>query len=261
MDSISLINETIQIIKKGSYRKDKHKITLSFSKKERQKAIVFTTNQIDAMRKNPICERIIKLGSRCSFNVVNRDSFSVVTDELTQNFYTKVRKDPVSFLVLNFANSVSPGGGVYRGANAQEEDLCRKSSLLSSLESSDANSFYSYHTAQNSFLASDAMILSPNVEIFRDENNELLDKPIKVAVLTCAAPNLCNGMQGLTNEQLEELLYNRIRGMIAFASAYRYNKLVLVPGVAVHLEMMQNLFLPSFIKRSKSSRLIILTQV
>lgn len=227
MDNISLINETIQIIKKGSYRKNKHKITLSFSKKERQKAFVFLPNQVDAMRKNPECERIIKLGCRCNFNTVNRDSFAVVTDKLTQDFYTKVRKDPVSFLVLNFANSVSPGGGVYRGANAQEEDLCRKSTLVSSLESQAASSFYSYHKAQKSFLASDSMILSPNVEIFRDENNELLDKPIKVAVLTCAAPNLYNGTHGITNEQLEELLYNRIRGMIAFASTYRYNKLVL----------------------------------
>lgn len=180
MDNMSLINETAEIIKKGSYRKDKHKITFSFSKTEQQKAFVVLPNQVDALRKNPKCEKIIKLGSRCNFKTVNSDSFAVVTDKLTQDFYTKVRKDTVPFLVLNFANSVSPGGGVYIGANAQEEDLCRKSTLLSSLESPDSNSFYSYHKAQNSFLASDAMILPPNVEIFRDENNELLDIPIKV---------------------------------------------------------------------------------
>lgn len=31
MDNMSLINETAEIIKKGSYRKDKHKITFCYN--------------------------------------------------------------------------------------------------------------------------------------------------------------------------------------------------------------------------------------
>jgi len=227
MDNIAVLNDTLNIAQKGYYRKGIKKVCLSYSREELQDAIVYLPDDVERIRNNPTCNAPIKMGSRCQFRVSNCDSFSVVTDPLTQKFYTELRKDKTPFLVLNFANSVSPGGGVRRGARAQEEDLCRKSTLLSSLESNRAKPYYLYHRANDPYLASDAMILSPYVEIVRDENNELLDEPIKVAVLTCAAPNLMRGNQGLTDEQLEKLLYQRIQGIVAMAASLNYNKLVL----------------------------------
>ena len=50
-------------------------------------------------------------------------------------------------LVLNFANPVHPGGGVRQGARAQEEDLCRQSTLLLSLESSQASFYYALQSS------------------------------------------------------------------------------------------------------------------
>lgn len=227
MDNIAALNDTLNIARKGYYRKGIKKVKLSYSYEELQDAIVYLPDDVERIRNNPTCNAPIKMGSRCQFRVSNCDSFSVVTDPLTQKFYTELRKDKTPFLVLNFANSVSPGGGVRRGAKAQEEDLCRKSSLLTSLESERAKPYYLYHRGNDPYLASDAMILSPYVEIVRDENNELLDEPIKVAVLTCAAPNLMRGNQGLTDAQLEKLLYQRIQGIVAMAASLNYNKLVL----------------------------------
>ena len=227
MDNIGLLNDTLKIVEKGYYRKGIKKVSLSYSSKELRDAIVYLPKDVEVIRNNPTCNAPVKMGSRCQFGVSNSDSFSIVTDPYTQKFYTELRKDKTPFLVLNFANSVSPGGGVRRGARAQEEDLCRKSTLLLSLESNCAEPYYLYHRANNPYLASDAMILSPYVEIIRDENNDLLDEPIKVAVLTCAAPNLMMGNQGLTEKQLEDLLYQRIQGIIAMAASLNYNKLVL----------------------------------
>ena len=63
-------------------------------------------------------------------------------------------------LVLNLANPVNPGGGVRRGSKAQEEDLCRKSSLLLSLESSAAHVITDTITLSSSKLPFSSLIIS-----------------------------------------------------------------------------------------------------
>ena len=129
--------------------------------------------------------------------------------------------------MLNFANPVNPGGGVRRGARAQEEDLCRKSSLLLSLESTEAAKYYAYNRSLNTFMGSDAVMITPSVEIIRDENGSLMDETYLVAVLTCAAPMITRGMEGLTNDQYREMLFSHIKGILSCAAYYGYHTLVL----------------------------------
>ncbi len=130
-------------------------------------------------------------------------------------------------LVLNFANPVHPGGGVRRGARAQEEDLCRRSSLLPALESLVARPHSDYNNGLSGYMGSDAMILTPEVEVIKDEHYGLLDKPFTVAVLTCAAPMVSHGMGTLTRAQYEELFYHRIMMVFHIAIYYGYTHLVL----------------------------------
>lgn len=60
----------------------------------------------------------------CKIIVDNKKSFEMARD------YALAGK---KVCVLNFALATNPGGGVETGANAQEEDLCRCSTLLSTL--------------------------------------------------------------------------------------------------------------------------------
>lgn len=159
-------------------------------------------------------------------DVLNEDSFSTAL-LIDRKFSLYKRNDDAGILVLNFANPVNPGGGVRRGANAQEEDLCRKSSLLLSLEREKAEAYYQYNREQNSYLSSDAMILSPKVEIIRDGEGKLLDETKTVAVLTCAAPMITYGKCGLDDIQYEKLLKIRIKAMIHVAFHYYYRRLIL----------------------------------
>ena len=130
-------------------------------------------------------------------------------------------------LVLNLANPVHPGGGVRRGAHAQEEDLCRKSSLLVSLESDTARPYYAYNASLNTLMGSDAIILSPTVEIIKDEHGQLLNEPVTVAVLTCAAPMITEGLEGMTEQQYREMFYRRISFMLRCAASWGYRELIL----------------------------------
>lgn len=137
-------------------------------------------------------------------------------------------KDSMPVLVLNFANSVHPGGGVRHGAKAQEEDLCRNSTLLWSLESEVAESYYEYNKKLETQMGSDALIFTPKVEVFRDDKGAFLRDSKIVSVLTVAAPNISHGLEGMSREQYLDLLYNRIVGMLKSAAFFGYQ--YLIPG-------------------------------
>ena len=92
---------------------------------------------------------------------------------------------------LNFANPFEPGGGVARGARAQEECLCRCSNLYRSLTTPEAAEKYYRPNAEqkNNYLFSDRIIYSPGVTVIKaDGTYEMLPDPFRVDVITCAAP-------------------------------------------------------------------------
>lgn len=92
-----------------------------------------------------------------------------------------------NIIALNFASAKNPGGGFQTGANAQEESIARASALYPCLIRQ--NEFYEFHRRQGSPLYSDRMIYSPDVPIFRDDNGNLLSKPILCSFITSPAVN------------------------------------------------------------------------
>ena len=97
--------------------------------------------------------------------------------------------------VLNFASAKNPGGGVRSGSNAQEESLCRCSTLYPVLNSEKLlEGFYRYHRMQKSMLYTGSVIYSPDIVIFKTDTTvpERMEEADwqKADVITCAAPNL-----------------------------------------------------------------------
>ncbi len=97
--------------------------------------------------------------------------------------------------VHNFASATNPGGGVTKGSNAQEEALCRISTLYPLLSTQKiANEFYRPHRNMKDPLHNDDCIYTPDVVVFKTDNASPVLMPEKdwysVDVITCAAPNL-----------------------------------------------------------------------
>lgn len=93
--------------------------------------------------------------------------------------------------VLNFASATNPGGGVEKGASAQEECLCRVSTLYPCLADQKMRaSFYTPHRKNGNALHNDDIIYTPNVLVIKDDDHNPLSEPFSVDIISCAAPNL-----------------------------------------------------------------------
>ena len=221
---INMLQDTLNILKQGWYEKNGKKIKLKLSAEKMQNIQVYLPKDVqkNANRKSFTGPYVI---GRCGHGCENKDSFTLARERLGDT-YLYTGEDP-EILVLNLANPVNPGGGVRKGARAQEEDLCRKSSLLLSLESNEAKKYYDYNKSLNTYMGSDALMITPNVEIIKDEKGELLDETVVVSVLTCAAPMISHGLEGMSEEEYKEMFYNRIMGMLKCVAYLGYKNLVL----------------------------------
>ena len=88
---------------------------------------------------------------------------------------------------LNFASAKNPGGGFLGGSQAQEESLARASGLYPTLNAQ--KDYYQTNRSFGSTLYSDYMIWSPQVPVFRDDNDQTIDPYYLCSFITCPAPN------------------------------------------------------------------------
>lgn len=142
--------------------------------------------------------------------------------------------------LLNFASAGHPGGGVENGARAQEETICRRSTLTRSIYAFDQKyaAKYGYeHKDGNNYPLDDlnfSAVYSPAVTVFK-EGLECtpMEEPYQVAVITCAALNL-NGMYSLAltpdghmPEMARAVTRNKVRTIFRIALSHGHDSLVL----------------------------------
>lgn len=102
--------------------------------------------------------------------------------------------------VHNFASATNPGGGVTRGSSAQEECLCRCSTLYPAISSPGSVQMFHYRHRQLlkegklTALYNDDCIYTPGVTVFKSDTDAPGRLPefewYDVDVITAAAPNL-----------------------------------------------------------------------
>ena len=97
--------------------------------------------------------------------------------------------------VLNFASPINPGGGVAKGSSAQEECLCRCSTLYGVLNKRYIwKNYYEPNRENNNPLNDDTVVYTPDIVICKTDESEpkrLAQRSfVRVDVVSCAAPNL-----------------------------------------------------------------------
>lgn len=145
--------------------------------------------------------------------------------------------------VLNFASAVTPGGGVKHGSSAQEESLCRCSTLYPTLDQRFLwDAYYGKNRLAKNVLHSDACIWSPNIVICKTDESipQRMDSMdwVTVNVISCAAPNLRQNPDNffnpeggkpvcLSSDELIDLHKQRARHIMHIAAANHTDVLIL----------------------------------
>ena len=133
--------------------------------------------------------------------------------------------------VLNFANAYSPGGGVTQGVMAQEECLCRSSSLYAALTLPYIlKNYYKANQKNTGDMGTDAVIYSPGVTVFKTDDPVPVNMTSRfcVDVISCAAP-YCDPAKArkIREVKLREVMTSRIRNILETAAANSADYLVL----------------------------------
>lgn len=209
-NNIDIANKTIKITKQGYYKLNGQTIQLNTG--DYTDVEVYSSERIKTLQNSfPAQEHTIRAGK---IQIINSDSY-----EAAQGYE--------HVMVMNFANADVPGGGFRFGATAQEESLCRNSTLYASISSDKASEMYTYNKLHLSAIPSEYMLFSKDVCVFRDAHCKLLKTPYNVSVITIPAPNR-RGLAMLTSkDKLRAVMEDRIRIMLQIAIEQNCENIVL----------------------------------
>ena len=216
---IALAKTVVEIQDKGWYLNDR-KQRVNIRKKMRQaKAGTRLFEPTDF----PLLARQCELQLR----KLNHDMYFEVTPETTlAAAYRWVVKQHRRPLCLNFASAKHPGGGFLKGAMAQEESIALASGLYRCLMTEPG--YYEENRVFKSSLYTDHMILSPDVPIFRSDDNYLRE-PYTVSILTSPAPNATaiRSNEPQNEAKILPTLDSRIEKALSIAVVEGYDTLIL----------------------------------
>ena len=143
-----------------------------------------------------------------------------VRPERTLQEAQRLKRKGLDPVILNFASGIAPGGGYRSGSRAQEESIAWSSGLVPALEA--APEFYELHRKLNDPHHTDAMIYSPDVPVFRDEDGRLSDL-WTVAMISAVAPRVPGGM----DDAAKEAFWRRIPRVLRLGLREGHDSIVL----------------------------------
>jgi uncharacterized protein (TIGR02452 family) len=151
-------------------------------------------------------------------------TIQVINETTSQAAARLLSEGKTDIVALNFAAARNVGGGFLGGAIAQEEDLCRASSLYACLKSKPQ--FYNDNLLSEDTCYTDGMLYSPKVPFFRDHHNSFLEEPLELSIITAPAPNN-NTTATLDAHKVQQCIFHRTLKILQIAELYGHKNIIL----------------------------------
>lgn len=219
----SIANETLEILSRGTYRgPDGAAISIESALRAAVKGtVVYAPNDHEELlTRLREFSADLPASDGTKFSVVNATTFAAA-QQLLQDHPTE------RVACLNFASAKNPGGGFLRGAQAQEECLARASGLYACIR--NASAYYETNRNCGTALYTDHVIYSPDVPVFRDDDDRLLATPYQVSIITAPAVNAGAVKKNEPQRifQIEPVMRRRIESVLGIAAERKDTDLVL----------------------------------
>lgn len=209
-----LAEETLIILQNGFYAIENKKIDFGYEQIEaKQKSIHYESEQLDKI----VADTKVEAAHETIFEVTNEASLGAILRLHNEG----------NVMCLNFASAKNPGGGFLNGSLAQEESLAVASSLY--LCQKENFGFYEKHRKLKTNLYTDDIIFSPNVPFFRNDDGELLKKPVLASVVTAAAVNYgaVEKNEKRRVSKIPDIMRRRIEKVLAISALHGNDTLIL----------------------------------
>jgi uncharacterized protein (TIGR02452 family) len=221
----NIAQETIEILNQGFYQNQQQE-TINIQENLQaaiKNSIHYSENDFSKvfsqLRKKQVKENQNQV--EIKFEINNETTLNAANRLVNQQGFDKI-------LCLNFASAKNPGGGFLNGSQAQEESLARATGLYPCI--AQMTQMYKENRYYGSCLYLDDMIYSPQVPVIRDDDDNLLDKPFLISILTAPAVNAGavrkNGKKQEINK-IESTMLQRTEKLLSVAAANDYKVLVL----------------------------------
>ncbi|MDU1890142.1 MAG: TIGR02452 family protein [Dysgonomonas sp.] len=220
MNTKSSAKQTIDIIEKGYYEVNGLKIDISSLVKDSVDNSVIYTEDFFEREEKALKKMVENKNNQTIITVRNCTTMQAAEGEINEGGH---------IACLNFASAKNPGGGFLNGAKAQEESLSRGSALYPT-QTKFFKEMYEHNRSRDTYLYSDRMIYSPQVVFFKDDNEELLEKPYLMDVLTSPAVNIGAIEQNNRPHELakaEQVTLERINRMLSVFALHEVDTLIL----------------------------------
>lgn len=206
LQAMQVAQETVKFIHDGGYNEN-----------------VFSKDIFKAILYTPIDLRSLKVNIDTNMPSAKISVYNQDTCECAKRFINSGHTS-----ILNFASARHIGGGFLTGAMAQEEAICRNSTLYASISSDTAKEYYTYNNKHSSSqpMYSDYIIFSPYVEVIRDSKGNLLDKPYNVSAITSPAVNV-HKARNCTNVEISQCMLQRAEYILKVAIINHVDNLIL----------------------------------
>ncbi len=219
----TIANKTVKICERGEYRLETDEVVSIATRL--QQSIDGTCHYKPEDFDNVFTRRAEVLAEHKSngnpvVRVENVTSFAAAKSLLASDSSERVA-------CLNFASAKNPGGGFLSGSQAQEEALARASGLYPCINR--VESYYETNRNCGTALYTDNMIYSPDVPVFRDDNDQLISDPFPVSIITAPAVNRGALEQNSPSDvaKVADVMRARIERVLSIAVVHGHPKVVL----------------------------------